>query len=188
MPSVDSETLKSITDNWSCLEDEACEATQVLSQLTDDAEQCRSSSEPSDDEPLVDGLPMKSTAPSWAIRIGQMTREHYLGMPRKPINVISGCTGISAESFVLQASFFMRKWKDFNLREWFITPPPPVLKVKLLIQYQYIDTHHPLLQMYVHPRRSWPLSHYLFYLGIDFSFRGGNGSSNNLGGSCSGNI
>lgn len=105
VPSVDNETLKSITDNWSCLEDEACEATQVLSQLTDDAEQCRSSSEPSDDEPLVDGLPMKSTAPSWAIRIGQMTRQHFSGVPNKPINVISGCTGISAESFVLQASF-----------------------------------------------------------------------------------
>ena len=105
--------LDALQANWGSLAAPACVASQNLSQLTEEAEACHDSSTPSQSEVLeVDSqgsaVALKGSAPWWAVRLVQVGQ----GLPRKsttrPWNVISGCTGVSSESFVLEA------WADVS--------------------------------------------------------------------------
>ena len=104
MAKLTAEQLAAISDNWGAtLEEDACVATQTLSQLTDEALACRSSSSHGGTDEGAGGTPLAATSPSWALRIAKMTASKVPGKLKSPLNVISGCTGISAESFVLKA-------------------------------------------------------------------------------------
>lgn len=103
MASLDEEQLNALADNWgAALNDEAIAATQTLSQLTDEAVACKSDS-CAESEHRAGGTRLPTTSPSWAFRLAHMTKSSYPGKLSRPVNVISGCTGISAESFVLKA-------------------------------------------------------------------------------------
>ena len=108
MPSA-SDVANQFADGWACLEEDAYVATQTLSQLTDEAVACMCSSSVSSTEAgpapaLTPQAPrVKPTGPWWALRIAHLTRDHEKPLLDRPLNIISGCTGISAETFVLQA-------------------------------------------------------------------------------------
>ena len=83
--------------------------TQTLSQLTAEAEACYEQTEGSDSElpsiiehvsPVAE---VRSTAPWWALRIVQLTSTVTPPAQQRPWNVISGCSGLSAESWALKA-------------------------------------------------------------------------------------
>jgi hypothetical protein len=97
-------------NNWACLEKDAAVHSQTLSALTEEAEACKSSSSVSNgsDEGrlpvVVHGV--RVTSPWWAVRISYLTKHHPLLPLRRPLNIITGCTGISAEGFAFQAGSF----------------------------------------------------------------------------------
>ena len=102
--------------NWGGLLDEAAVHTQTLSQLTDEAVQaCPSSDESSahDAVPVCESsesegpMPtqswsLKPASPWWAYRLVHLTRQYSREEIRRPVNIISGCAGVSAESFVFK--------------------------------------------------------------------------------------
>ena len=100
-------TLASQFATWACVEGEAAVSTQTLSQLTDDAQQvfCNSESSSSKEDPSVaESAPgVKASSPWWALQLALLTRRHFRPPLKRPLNIISGCTGISAESFVCKA-------------------------------------------------------------------------------------
>ena len=105
---VDSAILADLAANWGSVEEEACVATQTLSQMTDEAIACREDSSASNHQSNLaeerDASPALSSR--WAERLLSLTREYNVQRPAAPINVVSGCTGISAESFVFGARVF----------------------------------------------------------------------------------
>ncbi|CAK9085091.1 unnamed protein product [Durusdinium trenchii] len=73
--------------------------------MTDEAIACREDSSASNHQSNLaeerDASPALSSR--WAERLLSLTREYNVQRPAAPINVVSGCTGISAESFVFEA-------------------------------------------------------------------------------------
>ena len=109
--SSESESESDMADrNWGAhLRARAQVHTQTLSELTEDAVACKALSEP--DVPSRASNPMTklgSHSPWWARRIAAITNHHKFPALSRPLNVVSGCTGVSAESFVLEA---LELWK-----------------------------------------------------------------------------
>ena len=102
--------------NWGGLAQETAIGTQTLSQLTEEAEACQVSVGTSSCEAVevLEGseagnpVPtqfwfLKPGSPWWAYRLVHLTKHYDRPECRRPVNLISGCTGISAESFVMKA-------------------------------------------------------------------------------------
>ena len=114
MAQIDERQLES---NWGALQAEALVGTQTLSQLTQEAEAFHLSSASASqvlevlensesEEPLpTQSWHLKPTAPWWAYRLVHLTKQYDRNQCHKPVNIISGCTGVSAESFVMKAGF-----------------------------------------------------------------------------------
>ena len=89
-------------DNWDDVATECLQEQVRLSQLSDEAEACRSSLSTSDDEVDEPFPQVTAGKPWWVARIRHHAREHQVP-PRGPqVRVVSACTGASAESFVLE--------------------------------------------------------------------------------------
>ena len=106
--------------NWGGLAHEALLGTEELSQLTAEAEACQLSAQSSSCEAVEvieapdghePGSPittlswrLKPGSPWWAYRLVHLSKPYVREGCSRPINMISGCTGISSESFVAKAS------------------------------------------------------------------------------------
>ena len=102
---VDGDLAAMLEANWGAVTEEQPVHTEALSFLTEEAEKCQVSSDcPSCDAVEVEqSVRLKPSSPWWAFRLVHLTKTHeHPGYPR-PLNIISGCTGISAESFVCEA-------------------------------------------------------------------------------------
>ena len=93
-------------ENWTCFEQPV--PTQTLSQLTEEAEACYISGTSKSESGVVPEIispvaEIKASAPWWAVRMAQLTTDYVPPAQTRPVNVISGCTGISAESWALKA-------------------------------------------------------------------------------------
>ena len=97
--------------NWRRLGEQAAVQTQTLSELTAEADACRDATDSEAEaptrrkgpqSPLV-SLRVQNNCPRWARQIAAATSHYKLPARDRPLNVVSGCTGVSAESFVLQA-------------------------------------------------------------------------------------
>ena len=109
-------------ENWACAEADAVLSQSRLSRRSDSAEALRT---PSDDEDLLTAAPVAAappslgvpsplrvvgrkpelpvTAPWWAYTLREMSKDEAVPEFHRAINVMSACSGISAESFVLEA-------------------------------------------------------------------------------------
>ena len=110
--------------NWACAEADGVLSQSRLSRRSDSAEALRL---PWDDEDLLTVAPVAAacsppslgapsplrfvgrkpelpvTAPWWAYTLREMSKDEAIPEFRKAVNVMSACSGISAESFVLEA-------------------------------------------------------------------------------------
>ena len=105
--------------NWGGLAEDSVVVTQALSDLTEEAQRvCPESDtgttcsavevlEACDDEiqtlPALNAWFLKPGSPWWAYRLVHLTKEYRREPITRPINLLSGCTGISSESFVMKA-------------------------------------------------------------------------------------
>ena len=105
----DSDGGDTMDRNWSGVCHAAAVHSQALSDLAQEANDCR---EASDEEPrsprpgIFSGTLLgmvHSRAPWWARRIAGLTSNLNMPVFRRPLNVVSGCTGVSSESFILEA-------------------------------------------------------------------------------------
>ena len=107
---ADSRSTDTMDRNWGALGQQAKQRMRDLTQLTQEADDCKEQSDSSESEPNCGqemvGSPLSrvvSRAPWWARRLAALTSHRRLPVSKRPLNVISGCTGVSAESFVLEA-------------------------------------------------------------------------------------
>ena len=87
--------------------DEEAVVTQQLSELTAEADACyvKSSSSSHDSAEYISPVAtVKCSAPWWALRLAQLTSHIQPPQQPRPLNVISGCTGVSPETWALQAA------------------------------------------------------------------------------------
>ena len=115
MEVIDEALLES---NWGGLAEEAAVSTQTLSELTAEAEACQLSegsgscpavevleSSESESAPPTESWYLRAGSPWWAYRLIHLTKRYNREQCRRPVNIVSGCTGISAESFVMKAGW-----------------------------------------------------------------------------------
>ncbi len=93
--------MEGLKANWSAVEDDVVSSQDRLSEKMTRAEACRSSS---DDEHSGEGRPSMF----WVKTLKRATESLGYNTPKKvagrqPVKVMSGCTGMGAEGFVLQA-------------------------------------------------------------------------------------
>ena len=84
--------------DWDDMGQESLESEQLLSQLSDEAQACRSSSD-TESEPEAHA----GEVPWWVKQLKEHTADCGFPIPtKKQVQVVSACTGASAESFVLK--------------------------------------------------------------------------------------
>ena len=98
-------------ENWACFEaaEEGPIPTQSLSALTEEADACYEKTQESDSETpsIIENVSpvaeLRTSAPWWVLRIAQLTSQIPPPSTERPWNVVSGCSGLSAESWILKA-------------------------------------------------------------------------------------
>ena len=94
-----------VHDSWEDVANEANKHQENLSQLTDEAEACRSSSS-DEDEVGTDHTHPDSAITWWAKLLKEHTVQETIPDLQGQAKILSSCTGASSESFVLEA----RRW------------------------------------------------------------------------------
>lgn len=96
--------------SWDDLADEVIKHQESLSQLTDEAEACRSSS--SDEGDADTDLANPDSARTWWARLlKEHTSQETLPDSKGQAKILSSCTGASSESFVLEAGRWCKNLK-----------------------------------------------------------------------------